>query len=60
MDNKLSIHDLDVILQSLEHTRHKFENYEYPSYEIKKQRLDEVNAVMAKVRELKSNLKLLE
>ena len=57
MDSILSISDLDVILTSLEYSRHKFENYEYPSYEIKQQRMDEINDVMTKVRELKKKLK---
>lgn len=57
MEISLSIYDLDVILQSLEHSRHKFENYEYPSYEIKLQRLKEVNDVMQKVKDLKQQLK---
>lgn len=57
MKNTLSINDLDAILASLEHTRYKFENYEYPSCEIKQQRLKEVNDVMQKVRAIKQELK---
>jgi len=45
--------DLKFILESLEHTRHKFENYdEYPSYEYKQTRINDVNKVILKVKEL--------
>jgi hypothetical protein len=55
MDNSLTQDDLNVIIESLNYTRLKFENYEYPSYEMKQQRLNEVNAVVAKVKELKKS-----
>ncbi len=59
---QLTIFDLDFILESLEYTRHKFENYPigekgYPSYEIKQKRMEEVNSVLSKVRALKQELK---
>ncbi len=56
MTNLLNIHDVDVILTALEHTRHKYENYAYPTYELKQQRLKEVNDVMFKLQELKKTL----
>jgi len=52
----LTVHDLDFILESLKYTRHKFENYEYPTYEYKQQRIDEVNEVIVKVGNLKKEL----
>ncbi len=48
----LDKNDIKVIIESLEHTRHKFENYEYPSYEMKQERINEVNDVIAKVKEI--------
>lgn len=45
--------DIKFILESLEYTRLKFENYEqYPSYEFKQGRIKDVNDVIVKVREL--------
>jgi hypothetical protein len=44
--------DIKVIIDSLEHTRHKFENYDYPSYEIKQERIAEINEVINKVKVL--------
>ncbi len=52
----LTVQDLDVILESLKHTRHKFENYEYPTYEYKQQRINEINEVITKVGNLKKEL----
>lgn len=50
----LNKNDLDVILQSLEYTKQNFENsQQYPSYEFKQQRLEEVNAVISKIQGLK-------
>lgn len=48
---ELNVADFDLILESLEHTRHKFENYPigengHPSYEYKQKRIDTVNAVI--------------
>lgn len=61
MEN-LSVKDIEFILESLEYTRLKFENYPigekgYPSYEYKQQRIQEVTEVIAKVKKIKSNLK---
>lgn len=53
---KLNVDDLSFILESLNYTKHKFENYPigengYPSYEYKQKRLEDVGIVIAKVRE---------
>tara|TARA_R110002051_G_scaffold325756_1_gene430875 strand:+ start:5520 stop:5678 length:159 start_codon:yes stop_codon:yes gene_type:complete len=45
--------DLQFILESLQYTKLKFENYEqYPSYEFKQGRINDVNEVIVKVKEL--------
>lgn len=48
--------DCSFILTSLRYTEMKFENYLYPTYELKRQRLDECYAVIMKVRELRDAL----
>jgi len=49
----LTSKDLIVIKESLEYTRHKFENYqEFPSYEFKQQRLNDVNETLNKIQKL--------
>ena len=59
----LSIEDLDFILESLKYTRLTFENMPigapqgYPSYEFKRQRLDQVEKVTRHVSEYKANRK---
>ena len=46
----LTLDDLSFIKESLEYTKHKFENYtDYPSQEFKKQRVKDVRIVAAKV-----------
>lgn len=53
METKLTKSDLAMILESLVYTRKSFENYQdYPSYEFKLQRLEDVNGVIAKIQEL--------
>jgi hypothetical protein len=52
----LDLTDLNFILESLNYTRLKFESYPigptgYPSYEFKRKRLDDVESVIAKMRE---------
>jgi len=48
----LSTEDWEMILESLNHTRHKFENYPYPSVEYKQGKLDEVSTLIGKIKEL--------
>lgn len=53
METKLTKSDLSMILESLKYTRKSFENYQdYPSYEFKLQRLEDVNSVITKIQEL--------
>jgi len=45
--------ELSVILESLKYTKLKFEEYQgYPSQEFKKDRINEIVAVMNKVKQL--------
>jgi len=59
----LSLEDIDFILESLKYTRLNFENKPiggpqgYPTYEYKRQRLDEVEKVTRHVREYKDSRK---
>jgi hypothetical protein len=58
---QLSIEDINFILESLKYTRLKFENNPigpqgYPTYEFKRERLDQVEKVMGHVSEYKSFL----
>ena len=54
----LNLKDLNFILESLEYTRLKFEDYQgYPSHEFKQQRLSDVKEVMVKVRDLIEEIK---
>jgi len=58
----LTVSDLNFILESLEHTRHKFENYPigekgYPSHEYKQNRIEDANAVISKVQKLRDSMK---
>jgi hypothetical protein len=54
---ELTVNDLSFILESLKYTKLRFEEYPigekgYPSYEYKQKRLEDVNNVIAKVKEL--------
>lgn len=53
----LTLEDIDFLLESLKYTKDKFENTEYPSYEFKRKRLDDVEKVISKVREIKKDIK---
>ena len=59
---KLTISDLNIILESLKYSKLKFENYPigkdgYQSYEIKQKRIQEVEGVINKVRDIINNNK---
>lgn len=56
MVEKLNKDDLNFILESLQYTKLNFENYSYPSYEIKQKRIEEVLNVIIKVEEIKKSL----
>lgn len=54
MSEKLTQEEFGVILESLEATKVKFENYEhYPSPEFKRARVEGVRGLIAKIRQLK-------
>ena len=58
MDKQINEKDLDFILESLEYTRLKFENYDqYPNIDFKQERLNDVNDVIKKVKNLKKTFK---
>jgi hypothetical protein len=51
---ELTKDDLEFIEESLLYTRKNFEEYQkHPSYEYKQRRLDRVNAVLNKVKQMK-------
>lgn len=52
MATELSIQDLHFILESLKYTKIKFEDYEYPSYKLKQQKIKEIENVIIKVQNL--------
>lgn len=45
--------DCTLIVQALETVKRKFREYDYPSTEIKQQRISEVTAAINKVRDLR-------
>lgn len=49
--------DCDLILQSLEYTRRRFEIYPYPTEQGRRERLADVDAATAKVRVLRRQTK---
>jgi hypothetical protein len=54
----LTMSDIDFILESLKYTKLKFENYQgYPSQEYKQERIKTVIDLIAKVNEIKKELK---
>jgi len=57
MVTKLTAFDLDFILDSLKYSKMKFESYEYPSYELKQQRIKDVETVIAKILSLRQEMK---
>ena len=56
MKTKITSADVDFILESLRDTQIKFENYEYPSYEFRQERIKIVTDLVAKLKELKKEL----
>jgi hypothetical protein len=48
---------IGLILESLSFTRSAFENYRYPTYEVRQQSLADVNAAMDAVRAVRDELK---
>ena len=57
----LNSHDIQMILESLAHTRKAFEGHgEYPTYEFKQERIKEVNGVIEKVRAIRDDVCSIE
>lgn len=52
----LSRDDLSFILESLNYTKHRFDNYPYPTYELRRERLADVESVIAHVRAYRDSL----
>ena len=49
----LTQNELKMILESLEFSKHKFENYEkYPSNEFKQARINEISQLISKIKSL--------
>lgn len=56
MENSLTVNDFEIILESLKYSKKQFEDYEfYPSLEFKNQRIQEIEEVIKKVKEIVSN-----
>ena len=47
---ELTKDDCDLILDCLNHTRSNYENYQYPTYELKQEKLNLLTAVEQKLR----------
>jgi hypothetical protein len=47
--------EAELVIQSLNYTRRAFENYTYPTYAFKVERIKEVEEVIGKFRKAKSN-----
>ena len=57
MNTLLTVEEIDIILESLRHTRKSVEEYDkYPTYEYKQQRIKAVNDVTEKIQVLKKEL----
>jgi len=54
---KLTYEECSFILTSLDYTRDKFENYNYPTYELRKERLKEVHDIMHKIQRMRKEVK---
>ena len=50
----LSKTDVLLVLESLNYTRRAFQNYKYPTSEFQRSRLDEVDAIRAKILKAKA------
>lgn len=56
MVDSLNTSDFELLLESLEYTKFRFENTQYPTYELRQSQLERVNTVIEKVRDLKNKL----
>lgn len=54
MINKLTKEDISMIIESLNYTKLKFEEYDkYPSYEFKQKKIKEVNNLILKIKQIR-------
>ena len=57
MSEPLTNDDINLILNSLDYTRRAFEQYTYPTNELKQSQIQHVDSVKEKVRALRANLR---
>lgn len=58
MPVELTLAEWELILESLEHAKHRVAEYQfYPSYEFKTERLNEISNLRTKVLDIKKTLK---
>ena len=49
MQIELTQKSIGIIKTSLEYSRQQFENYEYPTHDLKQQRIGDINDVLAEI-----------
>ena len=52
---ELTLKDIDFILDCLKNSKLKFESEQYPSYEFKQQKMQEISDVISKIQTLKKD-----
>jgi hypothetical protein len=58
MDVQLSLEELDVILESLQYSKQRIEDYDkHPSYEFKRSQLERIERTVERVRALRNSLR---
>ena len=57
MTEDLTSEDVEFILTSLDYTRLNVESTSYPTYELRRERFDELDRVVAKVRAIRDCLR---
>jgi hypothetical protein len=57
VENQLTIDDVQIIIESLEHARTAFENTQYPPGELRQLQLQRVNSALTKMRHVRDQLK---
>ena len=57
MGTKFDLGDIELLLESLNYAKLRFESTEYPSYELKRERINRAEAVMAKLRALRNQIR---
>jgi len=58
MQDRISKEDVELVIESLGHYKMHIENYHvYPSYQFKQQQISRVEAVIAKMKDLRKGLR---